>query len=386
MATAKKRRAKGTGSIYRLGRGWRVQWKEGGKYRYKTFPSEEIARKVLARITNDIILGKEGLPPDPRGIPKLGPLFDEWLKRRSKTHRSWREDEWRWKKHMKSMFAEMKPAEINDAVLRRFIESKLDELSSSTVRLCIAELSALFTDLVERRLALVHPVRALPRSTRRLIRPAHDPKTTPFVEKLEDVRRIYLALRKPINIAYAVGAMAGLRTGEVLALKWAHVDLGTRRIHVRESTDGPLKDDESRVVPIIGGLLPLLKEWKLKTGGVGFVVPPLRSDGERCDEHTLGRHIKKVLSKLDLPSLTWYQATRHTFASQWVLGGGSLEKLREMMGHSTVQVTERYAHLRVDLFAPTDLEMIRVDFKPGAQTADKLPRETDDAKEAANQT
>ncbi len=38
--------------------------------------------------------------------------------------------------------------------------------------------------------------------------------------------------------------MAGRRTGEVLALRWAHVDMAGRRIHVRESVDGPLKDDD----------------------------------------------------------------------------------------------------------------------------------------------
>ncbi|HEY4730086.1 MAG TPA: hypothetical protein VIH41_03070 [Myxococcales bacterium] len=37
------------------------------------------------------------------------------------------------------------------------------------------------------------------------------PRTTPFIEKLTDVRRIYLALPEPLNVAYAMGALAGLR-------------------------------------------------------------------------------------------------------------------------------------------------------------------------------
>jgi site-specific recombinase XerD len=69
----------------------------------------------------------------------------------------------------------------------------------------------------------------------------------------------------------------------------------------------------------------------------------MRSDGEFLDGHTIRKHLKDALEKLQLPALTWYSATRHTFASQWVLAGNSLEKLREIMGHSTVQVTERYA-------------------------------------------
>lgn len=50
-----------------------------------------------------------------------------------------------------------------------------------------------------------------------------DPRTTPFVERLEDVRRIDLALPEPLNVAYAIGELAGLRTGEVFALRWQHV-------------------------------------------------------------------------------------------------------------------------------------------------------------------
>ena len=236
----------------------------------------------------------------------------------------------------------------------------------------VALLSALYTDLVERGLALVNPCRGLPRSTMRLMKPTHDPRTTPFVEKLDDVRRIYLDLPEPLSVAYAIGALAGLRTGEVFALKWEHVDLAARRIHVRESVKGPLKDKDSRVVPILDGLLPALQGWKLKTGGEGRVIPPLRRDGEKVDKHTPGECLRATLVKLKLASegLGWYEATRHTFASQWVLSGGSIEKLKEMLGHYSVVVTERYAHLRPDLFPESDLGTIALDLRPGGEVVD----------------
>jgi len=199
------------------------------------------------------------------------------------------------------------------------------------------------------------------------MRPTHDPRTTPFIEKLDDVRRIYLELPEPLNVAYAIGALAGLRTGEVFALKWEHVDLARRRIHVRESVAGPLKDKDSRVVPILDSLLPILGEWKLRTGGSGRVVPSLRCDGETINKHTPGKYLRMTLNKLRLvrPGLGWYEATRHTFASQWVLSGGSIEKLKEVLGHYSVIVTERYAHLRTDLFPTADLGLIALDLGPG---------------------
>jgi integrase len=189
---------------------------------------------------------------------------------------------------------------------------------------------------------------------------------TPFIERLDDVRRIYLALREPLNVAYAIGALAGLRTGEVFALRWANVELATRRIHVRESVKGPTKDKNSRVAPVLDALLPILREWKLKTRGEGRVIPPMRSDGTKVDKHTPGPYLRRVLEPLGLarPGLGWYEATRHTFASHWVLSGGSIEKLKEILGHYSVLMTERYAHLRPDLFTSKDLATLALDLQP----------------------
>jgi len=68
---------------------------------------------------------------------------------------------------------------------------------------------------------------------------------------------------------------------------------------------------------------------------------------------------------LERAGLGWYEATRHTFASQWVLCGGSIEKLSVMLGHDSVTMTERYAHLWADLFPVEDLATIAVDLRPG---------------------
>jgi integrase len=54
----------------------------------------------------------------------------------------------------------------------------------------------------------------------------------------------------------------------------------------------------------------------------------------------------------------WYESTRHTFASHYVMAGGTLEQLRDLLGHSTVTTTERYAHL-----VPNRSEQERARFK-----------------------
>ncbi len=42
---------------------------------------------------------------------------------------------------------------------------------------------------------------------------------------------------------------------------------------------------------------------------------------------------------------------RHTFASHWVMKGGDLFKLQKILGHKTVQMTMRYAHLAPHAFS-----------------------------------
>ncbi len=390
----RKRRQWGNGSVRKRARGgWQIRWVENGHRRAKGgFANWEDAERVLAKVLGDLAQGRTGLPPDPRAGPTLAALADGWLGARDRTHRAAACDRYRWRKHLAPDFGHLRPGEVDPARIRAFAQAKLAEgLSAGTVRILLSLLSGLFTELVEEGKAQSNPARGLPRATRRLVKPTHDPRTTPFIEKLGDVRRIYLDLPEPLNIAYAIGALAGLRTGEVFALQWEHVDLQARRMHVRESVAGPLKDKDSRVVPILDGLLPVLIEWKLQTGGEGRIIPPMRCDGGKVDiRHTPGAHLRRTLKRLGLarPGLGWYQATRHTFASQWVLAGGSIEKLSKVLGHYSVVLTERYVHLRPDLFAARDLATIPLQLGVGeggtVQLGDRTGTQSETAAQAAS--
>ncbi|MCG8557376.1 MAG: site-specific integrase [Proteobacteria bacterium] len=287
----------------------------------------------------------------------------------------------------------MRPGEVDASNIRKFIEQKLLEgLSPGTVGLCIRLLSTFFSDIVEQRFVGVNPVSTLPRSTRRLYRVALDPRGVPFLERSEDIRRVFLNMPEPCRVAFAVGALAGLRTGEILGLEWQDVDLEARRLHVRQQVQdgrlGPVKDDDARVVPILKSLSPILSEWRLATGGAGLLFkPPHPTRGGRpgrpaafIRQHTLRRHLLDALRTCELEEMTWYQATRHSFASHWVLSGGSIEKLSAVLGHSSVTTTQRYAHLRPDLFMESDFDRVQVDLaRPRGDVVSVCPQPEDGA-------
>lgn len=92
----------------------------------------------------------------------------------------------------------------------------------------------------------------------------------------------------------------------------------------------------------------------------------------RCARRA-NKNVRKALAVEKLGPMPRYCATRHTYASQWVLAGGSREKLAKTMGHSTTEVTSRYAHLRADLFTAEDRGLFAVNMTRKSGKVTKLP-------------
>jgi integrase len=275
----------------------------------------------------------------------------------------------RWKNHLGPALGHLAPDQVTVPVLKRLIIDLREKgLSKGTVGLQIALLSSFYGDLVEDGSAAVNPVRMLSRKTRKNeLTSDWDPKKAPFIHTMDDVRRVWKAVDavdRMVARAFIIGALAGLRTSEVCALRWEHVDFERMVIHAKEQVArrGPgvsdLKDGESRIVPMSFSLAVVIQPDKRLNGLV------CSEDDRFLDQHRMGRVLSGIMAALEMPEMRWYEATRHTFGSQWVLNGGSLETLREMMGHSSVTVTERYAHLMPDNYSETDRTRMAFDSKP----------------------
>src|SRR5215471_9548455 len=190
MARRKRKRAHYLGCVYQRGaRNWWIKWREAGRIRYAHgYETKELAEQVRAKIVADIQAGRAGLPADQSGIPSMAVLAEPWLTRRELTNRDVKKDKLRWKNHLAPHFGTLKPGEVDKAKIRAFVEAKLAQgFNSATIVRCVHLLSSLYEDLIERGLAQANPVRALPRSIRRMLRPTFDPRSTPFVERLDEM-------------------------------------------------------------------------------------------------------------------------------------------------------------------------------------------------------
>jgi integrase len=377
-----RRRTWGSGQVVSPsapGAAWSIRWRESGWRRFESgYPSRLLAQQALDAKRVDAARERIGLPPDLKRLPRIATLADEWLTRRESTHRSWRSDRKRWSRHLAPAFGRLRAPDVDAARIRAFVEDRRRfGLAPGSVRLCVALLSTMFSDFCERPRetgALSNPAKGLPRSLRKLLRPTHDPRLTPYLKTMDDVARVYAAMKGPPKLGFAVGALAGLRPGEILALTWDDVDLERRLLFVRQQVQygdlGPLKDDEPRILPISDSLLPVLREHRLQ-GGSGLLLPPGRpgrpsgpslKPARFMRPHTLSDALRVALKVCGLPvHLTWYQSTRHTYASQYVIAGGSLDHLAVLLGHTTTEVTQRYAHLSPTALSMADVSRVAVD-------------------------
>jgi integrase len=377
-----KKKAWGKGRVYRRGNSWALRWTENGKRLSDAgHQTQNDAQKVLDGILANIQAGRAGMPERPKDpTPTFGALVTSWFEAREQDdHRSVHTDRSRWKQHLEPLLASRAMDTVDSGLLSNLIRDLrkppmgslgLDgkprqALSNATVGHVMHLLSAFYKWAKrEKKVVLVNPVRELisemSAKDKKRIKSTHNPETTPFLQTKADVLAVFKALPEPINIAFAISALAGLRPGEVTALEWTDIDFAKSIITVsRQIQNGKVtvpKSGHGRTVDVVPGLLAVLQAHRNNNPKSTLVIEPLRyrKGGMRRNRHGVAKYLNRrtitseletVLTKLGLPTMTFYEAGRHTFASQWVLAGNDIYRLSKLMGHSSVVTTQRYAHL-----------------------------------------
>lgn len=162
-----------------------------------------------------------------------------------------------------------------------------------------------------------------------------------------------------IELFYLFALTTGMRLGEICAMTWDKVNFDTRLITVSCSYTGSTKNNESRQVLIVDSLVSRLKEWKQHVNG--DLVFPNRRGNMHCKNPRIAKEIfHRVLRKCSFQSefeksnpgerYIKFHSLRHTFASHYMMEGGCIYRLKEILGHKSLDVTMVYAHLDPDRF------------------------------------
>jgi integrase len=247
-------------------------------------------------------------------------------------------------------------AMINDLVDR--------DLSRNTIRNALSVIRGIFNQAIESGLLESNPAARLGRFTR-TAKTAEtrgtaltSSETTQFLKAAREVCGEYYGL-------FLTALRGGLRRGELVALQWGDIQLGTdqedsnrfmivrhnyvRRQHTTTKSKKSRRVDLSRELRAV--LLELRDKRLLEAYLQGkhdisdeLVFPS--PEGSILDPDNLyHRYFQPVLTKAGLRKIRLHDL-RHTFGSLLLQSGAPIVYVKEQMGHSSIQVTvDTYGHL-----------------------------------------
>ncbi len=137
---------------------------------------------------------------------------------------------------------------------------------------------------------------------------------------------------KELKLLIKMALMTGMRKMEMLNLTWQDIDFNAKLIHIEESKNG-----ERRSVPINDSLMKGLKVLEEKNSNEKIFK----------DVKSLRYQFKKLLKASEIKNFHFHDL-RHTFASWLAMKGVSLYTIKELLGHKSILMTQRYAHLSPD--------------------------------------
>ena len=173
----------------------------------------------------------------------------------------------------------------------------------------------------------------------------------------DEEQRLFATVPQDYPSPILLALHTGMRKGEMLNLKWEGVDLKRKRLTIRESKAGEAHHEPMNevVIQTLQSLPRMLHNPYVFYG---------RNCGDRLRNGIKNTDWKRYLKEAKIENFHWHDL-RHTFASRLVMKGINLYKL---LGHHSLDMTERYAHLAPD-FLQNAVDVLAI---PAAQVIPEL--------------
>lgn len=249
-----------------------------------------------------------------------------------------------WRRHIEPVFGRMKLMDIRPAQVERWAKDlvSVKGLNEKSANGCLMLLKKLLSDGVRWEFIAHSPISGV----KAMKEPERDFEFWTIAEGEK-----FLAYARDVNTglyyAAALSLYTGMRLGEIQALKWDCIDLTRRVITVKRTyclkrmeAKERTKTSKIRRIPIGSAVFELFME--------------LRNAGE-CGDYVLkdfayhhaSRLLRETAEQAGVKSIRFHDL-RHSFASNFVMRGGEIYKLQRLLGHTSIQMTERYSHLSPD--------------------------------------
>jgi len=288
--------------------------------------------------------GKVSLEPPPpeKEVPTLKEFKPRYMDKHAKANR------------LKASSLEAKESLFSNHLLPRLGEKRLDRINDEDVQAIKADLATRSRKTVNNVIALLgHTLRiamkwkvigALP-CTIELYKVSD---TVPAFYEFEDYARLVEAAERTdarTLVAILLGGDAGLRRGEIVALRQIDVDLRRRQIKVEQNDwrgiiDTP-KGGRGRIIPMTDALASALTKNRHLRGDRVLTL----DDGSPVPGHIVRDWVERAQRRAGLEATGNVHILRHTFCSHLAMHGAPAKAIQELAGHEHMTTTLRYMHL-----------------------------------------
>lgn len=292
--------------------------------RGRHLPTKEAARRTVAEMIDRYVTVTLPAKPRNRDAKKAKALLDWWRQRIG----------------MVSLFA-ITPkliSECRDELLSQ--QTRLKALRSpATVNRSLAALSACFRAAIREWHWLdASPMPAVSRGAESagIVRWLSDDERARLLDACRERAASFPWLFPLVLMALATGA----RRGELLGLKWRDVDLdrGMVVFHIT-------KNGERRAVPIAGVAIEALRAWASGSGQARDLAGELVFAGpDPARPVYIEQAWREVLTSAQITEFRFHDL-RHSAASYLAMSGATAPEIAAVLGHKTLQMVKRYAHL-----------------------------------------
>lgn len=330
------------GTIRKRGEHYQADWCVSGKRNRKTFKLYREAKEFLSRVDVNVA---DGTYVDPGKFKKntLQMLIERYTETHSRTQRSFSLSKVHHIAKIKQFFGAdtlliaIRKAHLQD--FRNHLESSLNKHKRSftvaTINRTMSCLSHMLNWAVKMDLLAQSPFKG----ASEIVRKKENNRIDRFLSE-DEITRIVKASDGYLKDIVICAINTGMRSSEIVNLKWAQVRDGF--IYLTET-----KSDKPRQVPINADLEKLFKSIRQREGLRSEYVFNLR--GSPIKFH-VGRSFRSACKRAGISygrlnkGITFH-ILRHTFASHVAMRTGNLKLVKDLLGHSDLKTTERYAHL-----------------------------------------
>lgn len=263
----------------------------------------------------------------------------------------------RYKQNIKKYIGQMPLNEVKPIHCQNVLNQMADTYRNSTIKLTSITMYGMFQSAVDNELILKNPMTKYVRCT------SGKPSKPPRVLSVEEQKLFLETTKESSNFnQYAFLLQTGLRTGEMIGLKWSDIDFEKRILHVSRTMEYRYSVGEWRIgetktkngcrdIPLTAEAIEILKRQKKKVQELKTVKMEfsdfvfLSRKGEPTKNSAYDTKLMYYCDKVGMQRFSMH-TLRHTFATRCIEAGMRPKTLQMILGHSNIGITMNlYVHV-----------------------------------------